>query len=72
MSWRQDHTRPVRWTKDGRLVYNDYIEKDPILKGINAEIHELVIGEFTRTRDHELAKLCGKYVNRKKDLGENL
>jgi len=66
MSWRQDLTRPVRWTVDGRLVYADYQEKDSILWHLSITLKRLInhksIDGFT---NEQIAKHCEAYILRK-------
>ena len=73
MSWRQDLNRPVRWTKDGRLVYDDYQERDAILWHLGLTLKRLInhagVDGFT---NNQLAKYCEAYLLRKEELGENL
>ena len=66
MSWRRDFTRPVRWTSDGRLVYDDYQEEDSILWHIGLTLARLInhesIDGFT---NEQIAKHCEAYLLRK-------
>jgi len=72
MSWRQDMTRPVKWTRDGRLVYDDYKETDPVLIKLKAEFRALIDGVPTNDRDHKLAVACGAWIERKAELELNI
>ena len=68
MSWRQDLTRPVKWTKDGRLIYADYQEKDTILWHLGLTLTRLInhesIDGFT---NEQLAKHCEAWGLRKEE-----
>jgi len=41
-NWRRDFSRPVKWTTDGRLIYNDYQERDSILWHLRMTLKRLI------------------------------
>lgn len=59
LNWRRDFSRRVRWTKDGRLIYADYQEKDSIRWNLNMTLKRLInhhgVEGFT---NHQLALVC--------------
>lgn len=59
MSWRRDFDRPVRWTKDGRLVYVSQPKLDPIIRSLRETLKRLInhrsVDGFT---NHELFRVC--------------
>ena len=69
MSWRRDFNRPVEWTKDGRLVYSDIPDIDPILRALRETLKRLInhrgVEGFT---NNELYHVCIAYNLRVKEL----
>jgi len=59
MHWRRDYSRPVRWTKDGRLIYVSQPKLDPIVRSLRETLKRLInhrtIDGFT---NHELYRVC--------------
>ena len=68
MSWRRDFSRPVKWTKDGKLVYADIQEKDTILWNIKLTMKRLInhigIDGFT---NRQLAQTCKAWALRSEE-----
>lgn len=69
LSWRRDFSRPVEWTKDGRLVYLVQPEKDHIIWALNLTLKRLIkhegIDGFT---NRELYHVCVALHLRKDEL----
>jgi len=65
MSWRRDFSRPVKWTADGRLVYDDHQERDTILWHIKLTLKRLInhkaVEGFT---NQQLALTCKAWALR--------
>lgn len=65
MSWRRDFSRPVEWTRCGRLVYADHQERDVILWHIKLTLRRLInhrsIDGFT---NQQLAQTCKAWTKR--------
>ncbi len=43
--WREPG-RPVIWTNDGRLVYNDVQERDPVIRYASALLRTLIKSKY--------------------------
>ena len=74
MNWRRDFSRSVEWTADGRLIYSDVPDLDPILRALRETLKRLInhrsIEEFT---NQELYHVCVALYLRKDELtfGQN-
>ena len=68
MNWRRDFSRPVKWTKDGRLIYDDYQEHDDILWNLRMTLKRLInhrgVEGFTNL---QLALVCRALELRSKE-----
>lgn len=72
--WQRDTSRRVRWTKDGRLVYDDYQERDPVLSKLQTELRALIAGSEPniRKRDERIFQICKEDVARRRYLEHHL
>ena len=69
LSWRRDFSRPVGWTKDGRLVYLMQPEMNSIIWALNLTLKRLInhrsVEGFT---NRELYHVCVALNLRKDEL----
>ena len=69
LSWRRDFSRPVEWTKDGRLVYSAQPELDPIIRLLKETLKHLInhrsVEGFT---NQELYHVCAALHLREDEL----
>ena len=66
--WREEG-RPTIWTREGKLVYNDVLERDPVLAELRLVFKKLIHSTPVKlSRNDELAAACKAWVLRKEEL----
>ena len=69
MQWRRDFSRPVHWTKDGRLVYSAQPKQDPVIRALRESLRHLIDNEpLDAYTTHELYRVCVAMNKRRKEL----
>lgn len=69
MSWIREPGRPVIWTREGKLIYNDRKERDQVLRHLREQLRAIIKGPMIEgiTID-ELGRVCRLITNRENQL----
>lgn len=70
--WR-DPTRPTRWTKEGKLVYTNHPNSDPVMLELRTTLRGLIAGPMVDGVTHgALADVCRAMTKRQEELEHGL